>query len=72
MFRRIGENEMDAIDALRGIIAAENQFNDENGQYAQHLICSQGQHDGLFLPENGNDMEKNPVGPYLAGELQTF
>ncbi|HXW93618.1 MAG TPA: DUF2950 family protein [Terriglobales bacterium] len=66
LFRRIGENEMDAIDALRGIIAAEYQFNAEAGEYAQHLNCSQGQHDGLFSPENGNDMDKNPLGPYVA------
>ncbi len=66
LFRRIGENEMDAIDALHGIIGAENQFNAETGQYAKELNCSQGQHDGLFAPESGNDMDKNPLGPYLA------
>jgi len=66
MFRRIGENEVVAMDALRGIIAAENQFDAENGEFAQHLNCSPGQHDGLFSPENGNDMDKNPIGPYLA------
>jgi len=49
LFRRIGENEMDAMDALRGIIAAENQFNAETGEYAQHLNCSQDQDDGLFF-----------------------
>lgn len=66
MFRRIGENEMDAIDALHGIVAAENQYEAENGQYAEHFNCSQGQHDGLFATEYGNDMDKNPLGPYLA------
>jgi hypothetical protein len=66
MFRRIGENEMDATEALRGIIAAENQFDAQNGEYAQQLNCSPGRHDGLFSPENGNDMDKNPIGPYLA------
>jgi hypothetical protein len=66
MFRRIGENEMDAMDALRGIIAAENQFLDQNDEYTQLLNCSSGKHDGLFSPENGNDMDKNPIGPYLA------
>jgi len=66
LYRRIGENEMDAIDALHGIIAAENQFNAETGAYAQHLNCSQGQHDGLFAAENGNDADKNPLGPYVA------
>ncbi|MGA7622142.1 MAG: DUF2950 family protein [Candidatus Acidiferrales bacterium] len=66
MFRRIGENEIVAMDALRGIIAAENQFDAQNGVYAQHLNCSPGQHDGLFSPENGNDMDMNPIGTYLA------
>lgn len=66
MFRRVGENEMDAMEALRGIMAAENQFDDQNDEYAQHLNSSPGQHDGLFSPENGNDMDKNPIGPYLA------
>jgi Protein of unknown function (DUF2950) len=66
LFRRIGGNEMDAMDALRGIIAAENQFNAETGEYAQHLNCSEGQRDGLFSHENGNDVDKNPLGPYLA------
>ena len=66
MYRRIGENEMDAIDALHGIVAAENQYDGETGEYSQHLNCSQGQHDGLFAQENGNDMDKNPIGPYLA------
>jgi hypothetical protein len=66
VFRRIGGNEMDAMDALRGIIAAQNQFNAETGEYAQHLNCSDSRHDGLFSSENGNDMDKNPLGSYLA------
>lgn len=66
LFRRIGGNEMNAMDALRGIITAENQFNAETGEYAQHLNCSEGQRDGLFSHENGNDADKNPLGPYLA------
>jgi hypothetical protein len=66
LFRRIGSNEMHAMDALRGIIAAENQFDTDTGMYAQHMNCSQGQHDGLFSPENGTDMDKNPLGPYIA------
>jgi hypothetical protein len=66
LFRRIGQNEMDAIDALRGIIGAENQFDAETGEYAQQLNCSHGQEDGLFSPANGNDMDKNPLGPNLA------
>lgn len=74
LYRRIGENEMNAIDSLNGLIDAENQYYANsaeagaNGvqQYAQHLTCNEGQHDGLFSPAAGNDMESNAIGPYLA------
>lgn len=65
-YRRIGENEMDAIDALHGIVAAENQFDADSGEYAQHLNCSQAQHDGLFSAANASDEETNAIGPSLA------
>jgi hypothetical protein len=65
MYRRIGENEMDAIDALHGIMDAENQYFASNSEYAQHLNCSAGQHDGLFSSANSSD-ESNPLGPYVA------
>jgi len=66
MYRRIGENEMDAMSALRGIMGAENQYFADNSQYAQHLNCSPGQHDGLFSPTNGSDDDSNPLGQYIA------
>ena len=66
VYRRIGENEMDAISALHGIMDAENQYLAENSEYAQHLNCSPGQHDGLFSPRNGNNDDDNPLGPYIA------
>lgn len=66
MYRRIGENEMNAIDALQGVVAAENQFDAESGEYAQHFNCSQAQHDGLFSAANGSDESSNAIGPYLA------
>jgi hypothetical protein len=66
-YRRIGENEMDAISALQGIMDAENQYFADNSEYAQHLNCSPGQHDGLFSPTNGSNDDRNPLGPYIAG-----
>jgi hypothetical protein len=61
LYRRIGENEMNTIDALRGAFDAENQYYTNSAEvgtnaveeYAQHLTCSQGQHDGLFSPASG-------------------
>jgi hypothetical protein len=74
LFRRIGENEMNSIDALRGTFDAENQYYANSAEagtnsieeYAQHFTCSQGQHDGLFSPASGSDNDSNAIGPYLA------
>jgi hypothetical protein len=74
LYRRIGENEMNTIDALRGAFDAENQYyanSTEAGtnaveEYAQHLTCSQGQQDGLFSPASGSDNDSNAIGSYLA------
>jgi hypothetical protein len=74
LYRRIGENEMDTIDTLRGAVVAENQFYANSagaganavGEYAQHFTCSRDQHDGLFSPANGGNDDSNAIGPYLA------
>ena len=74
LYRRIGENEMNTIDALRGTFDAENQYYANSAGagtnavevYAQHFTCSQGQHDGLFSPASGSDPDSNAIGPYLA------
>ena len=67
LYRRIGENEMDAIMALHGIVDAENQYFADNSEYAQHLNCSPGKHDGLFSQPSGSNDESNALGPYIAG-----
>jgi hypothetical protein len=64
LYRRVGENEMDAIDVLHGIMAAENQYFEDNSEFAQHLNCSPGLRDGIFSPVNNND--DDPLGPFVA------
>jgi hypothetical protein len=73
MYRRVGENEMSTIDTLRALVDAENQYYADSAeagsnaeQYAQHLTCSQGQHDGLFSPDSAGDEDSNAIGPSLA------
>jgi hypothetical protein len=73
MYRRIGQNEMSTLDTLRAIVDAENQYyanSAEAGsnaeQYAQHLTCSHGQHDGLFSPDSVADEDSNAIGLSLA------
>lgn len=74
LYRRIGENEMNAIDTLRATVDAENQYYADSagagantvGEYAQHFTCSKDQHDGLFSSANGGNDDSNAIGPYLA------
>lgn len=72
MYRRIGENEMNTIDTLRGTVDAENQYYADSaegantaGEYAQHFTCSKDKHDGLFSAASSDD-ESNAIGAYLA------
>lgn len=54
LFRRIGANELDAIQICRGFVEAQEQYasqiHDESGihQYAQKVISSPGKQDGLY------------------------
>jgi Protein of unknown function (DUF2950) len=74
LYRRIGENEVNTVDTLRGVVDAENQYYANSAgsganpveDYAQRFTCSQGQHDGLFSPASGGDDDSNAIGPYLA------
>jgi hypothetical protein len=72
VFRRIGQNEMDAMDVLRGMVDAEHQyFADSAGAdgahvYAEHLQCSPGKHDGLDAKLTDASDEEAPIGPLAA------
>ena len=54
LFRLIGENEQDAIDASHFLVAAEAQYratlhsDDTNSHYAARLVSTQGRQDGLY------------------------
>jgi len=53
LFRRIGANELDAIEICRGYVDAQGAYalekhdNAEANQYAQRVISTPGKHDGL-------------------------
>ena len=65
LYRRIGANELDAIQICRGFVEAQEQYasqiHDNSGlhQYAQKVISSPGKQDGLYwqTPEGA------PAGP---------
>jgi hypothetical protein len=53
LYRRIGSNELDAIEICRGYVDAQNEYglerydNSQVNQYAQRVISTPGKHDGL-------------------------
>lgn len=71
VFRRIGRNELGAIDVCRGYVAAQREYaligHDGNpaGRYAQKLMSDAGKQNGLFWPA-GADALRSPAGPLLA------
>lgn len=69
--RRIGRNELSAIEVCRAYVDAQREYasKDRNGngllEYAQKFASSKGQHDGLYWPVKPGEPE-SPVGPLVA------
>jgi hypothetical protein len=69
--RRIGRNELNAIQVSRAIVDAQRDYaarvHAGNGiaEYAQHFVSSPGKRDGLYWPTEPGQ-EQSPIGPLLA------
>ncbi len=69
--RRIGENELDAIQVLQAIVDAQLEYasQDRNGDgvltYAQKFASTPGKHDGLYWPTKDGEAP-SPLGPLVA------
>ncbi|MDA9432292.1 DUF2950 domain-containing protein [Bradyrhizobium sp. CCBAU 51627] len=66
--RRIGRNELDAIQTALAYVDAQNEYADKDrgegaGVYAQHIVSSPGKKDGLFWRD---DSDPSPLGPLAA------
>jgi Protein of unknown function (DUF2950) len=74
LFRRIGENELDAIQVCRGFVEAQHEYalekhdGSELNQYAQRIISTPGKHDGLAW-QNPDGSWGGPVGKTVAEAL---
>jgi hypothetical protein len=72
LYRRIGNNENDAIDVLEALIDAQKEYasathDDEKvKQYTARLFSDEGKHNGLYWKTADNE-PPSPVGPLLAG-----
>ena len=73
--RRVGRNELDAIEILRGFVAAQDEYaetkhdNSHVNQYAQRIISTRGKHDGLAW-ENPNGTWGGPIGENVARAVE--
>ena len=61
-YRRIGRNEMEALEVCRALIEAEKEYRADQHQYTAKFVSAANSHDGLYWPSGG----KSPIGPYLA------
>src|SRR6267142_1001213 len=75
LFRRIGSNELDAIQICRGYVDAQLEYaqekhdNAEVNQYAQKVISTPGKHDGLAWRKPDGTWE-GPVAEGIAKALE--
>ncbi len=69
--RRIGSNELDAIEVCRGYVEAQNDYAEkdrtESGvrHYAQKIVSSPGKQDGLYWTSAGGE-DESPIGAIVA------
>lgn len=75
LYRRIGRNELDAIQVCRGYVDAQHEYamtkhdGSTVNQYAQRVISTPGKHDGLAW-KNADGSFGGPVGENIAQVLQ--
>jgi Protein of unknown function (DUF2950) len=70
LFRRIGRNEIAAMDACRDLVDAQKQYfahppGDLPKQFAQKLVSDEGRHDGLYWHGADNEFD-SPINPLIA------
>ena len=74
LYRRIGANELDAIQVCRGYVEAQREYSlqihDNSGvnQYAQKIFSSPGKQDGLYWT-NADGTSAGPIGEIVAKAL---
>jgi DUF2950 family protein len=75
LFRRIGSNELDAIQICRGFVEAQHEYasdiHDNSGinQFAQKIISTPGKHDGLYW-QNDDGTPGGPISEAIARAIE--
>jgi hypothetical protein len=71
LFRRIGENELDAIQSALAYVDAQDEYAEKDrtgagvNTYAQRIISQPGKKDGLYWPTSQGE-EVSPLGELIA------
>src|ERR1700687_1730765 len=76
LFRRIGRNELAAMDACRELVYAQKQYfahppGNFPKQYAQQLVSDEGGHNGLYW-HGDSDEFASPINPLIAYARQNL
>jgi hypothetical protein len=75
LYRRVGTNELDAIQVCRGYVESQHEYamtkhdGSEVNQYAQRVISTPGKHDGLVW-RNSDGTLGGPIAENIADALQ--
>ena len=75
LYRRIGSNELDAIDICRGYVEAQHEYALQAregynvNQYAQRIISTPGEQDGLAW-QNSDGSWAGPIGEKIARAIE--
>jgi len=75
LYRRVGANELDAIDVCRGYVEAQDEYATQQrelyevSQYAQRIISTPGKKDGLAW-QNSDGTWGGPVGENIARAIE--
>ena len=71
LFRRVGANELDAIEVCRGFVEAQHDYaldlhdGSRTHQYAQRIISTPGKQDGLYW-KNADGTDGGPISEAVA------
>ena len=76
VFRRIGRNEISAVEACRDLVDAQKQYfarppGDLPKQFAQKLVSDEGRHNGLYW-HGASDEFDSPINPLIAYARQNL
>jgi hypothetical protein len=75
LFRRVGANELDAIEVCRGFVEAQKEYaldlHDDSRvhQYAQRIISTPGKQNGLYW-RNADGTDGGPIGEAVAKAIE--